>query len=190
MKCSMQSQRREFRFFHADRSCALSPGQKIELDANGLSAVGRQYSTAIQTKSWEALTAAERREFLAERVKRDPKFANAYVSRMQAFFGANSILEATAFANAIDPRPPGRIPIFEVFARSFWTMDSAWLDYDPPQETNFVQYWYGSISNSAPSSGDRRPPALEVLMALPVRIGEIVGWAEPIPSTSQRPLES
>lgn len=173
-----QSQQREFRFFHADRSQCLSPGQIIELDENGMSAVGRQYFQAIQTKPPEALTPGERREYFAERIKRHPKFANSYISRMQAFFGANSILDAVAFANAITPRPLGPIPIFEVYARTFWSLDSTWLDYDPHQDFNFVQYWYGSISNSTPPTGDRRPPLLEVLMALPVRIGKIVAWAE------------
>lgn len=173
------SNEREFRLFHADRGNCLKPGQAIELGGDQLSTFGRHYWGSINTLPPTALNLAQTRELLAERVKRTPNFANVYVSRMQAFFGANTVDEAVKFANAIEPRPSGRIPIFEVFAKQFWTLDSCWLDYAPLLEAHVVQYWYGSLSNHQPTEGLRMAPKLEVVMALPVRVGEIVAWAVP-----------
>ena len=167
------------RFYHADRELKLTEGQTIELDSRGLSRFGSVYWDSIQTVPFEKMSDAEQREHLLESIKNEPTFA-AYTSRMQAFFGANSIEESKRFVEKIVPRPDYKIPIFEVFSSSFWTLDMNWLDYttDPGTRVRYLRdYWYGTISNHNPEVGERRPPLLEVLMQLPVTVGKIVDWA-------------
>ncbi len=50
-------------------------------------------------------------------------------SRLQSIFAANTVAEAIVFANSIIPKPNHAIPIIEIFADRFWTLDSNWLDY-------------------------------------------------------------
>lgn len=166
------------RFYHADRDLKLTEGQTIELDSRGLSRFGSVYWDAIQTLPFEKMSDAEQREYLLEHIKQEPIFA-AYTSRMQTFFGANSIEEAKRFVEKIVPRPDHEIPIFEVFSSMFWTLDMNWLDYVTDHNTrvrNSREYWYAAISNHNPEKGERRPPLLEVLMELPVKVGKIVAW--------------
>ncbi|MBK5512279.1 hypothetical protein [Pseudomonas sp. TH15] len=159
----------------------LIEGQSIELDSRGLSRFGSAYWDAIQTVPFEKMSDAEQREYLLETIKKEPAFS-AYTSRMQAFFGANSIDDSRRFVETIIPRPHHRIPVFEVFSSMFWTLDMNWLDYVTDHGTrahNSREYWYAAISNHNPEVGERRPPLLEVLMQLPVQVGKIVAWIEP-----------
>lgn len=167
------------RFYHADRYLNLVEGQIIELDSNGLSRFGAAYWEAISTRPFEQLSQAEEREWLLEREKQDPKFA-FYPSRMQSFFAANTIDDARRFVEKSNDKPHDKVPIFEVFASEFWTLDMNWLDYATDLQTRLSyirQYWYAAISNHSPAEGERRPPLLEVLMKPPVRVGKIVAWA-------------
>lgn len=167
------------RFYHADRYLNLTEGQTIDLDSNGLTRFGAIYWHAISTKPFEQLNGAEQREWLLERERHDPKFA-AYPSRMQSFFGANTMEDARRFVEKSIERPHAKVPIYEVYASTFWSLDMNWLDYSADLETRLGyirNYWYASISNHCPAEGERRPPLLEVLMKPPVRVGKIVDWA-------------
>lgn len=167
------------RFYHADRYLNLTEDQTIELDGNGLTRFGAVYWEAISTKPFELLSESEQREWLLERERRDPKFA-AYPSRMQVFFGANTIDDARRFVEKSRDKPNYKVPIFEVFASTFWSLDMNWLDYvtDPETRGRYIrEYWYAAISNHRPAEGERKPPLLEVLMKPPVRVGKIVDWA-------------
>jgi hypothetical protein len=167
------------RFYHADRYLNLVEGQTIELDSNGLTRFGAVYWEAISTKPFELLSEAEQREWLLERERQDPKFA-AYPSRMQVFFAANTVDDARRFVEKSKEKPNAKVPIFEVFASTFWSLDMNWLDYatDPQTRLGYIrEYWYAAISNHCPAEGERRPPLLEVLMKPPVRIGKVVAWA-------------
>ncbi|MDO9014739.1 MAG: hypothetical protein Q7U84_08195 [Polynucleobacter sp.] len=166
------------RFFHVDRHKQLQEGQEVALNERGLSHLGMVYWDAIQSKPFESMSDAEQREHLLEKIRQEPKFS-AYTSRMHAFFGANTIEDAKRFADKIEPKPTEPVPIFEVFASVFWTLDMNWLDYATDHEQrlrNLREYWYAAISNHNPQVGSRRPPHLEVLMALPVTVGKIVDW--------------
>lgn len=39
------------------------------------------------------------------------------------------VMTPHTFAQTIFPIPDNPIPIFEIFADRFWTLDSTWLDY-------------------------------------------------------------
>lgn len=161
-----------------DRSGQLKEGQEVTLDGRGLSRFGACYWDAIQSKPFDAMTEAEQRESMLEAIKKEPMF-QLYVSRMQAFFGANTIEEARRFAERIEPKPTAKVPIVEVFASKFWTLDMNWLDYavdHAKRAKNLREYWYAAITNHNPETGKRNPPNLEVLMALPVTIGKVVDW--------------
>ncbi|WP_143192548.1 hypothetical protein [Pseudomonas sp. BTN1] len=167
------------RFYHADRWQGLTEGQTIELDSRGLSRFGSIYWDAICTKPFDSLTDAEQREFLLEQTRSLPVFSEHRCSRFQSMFGALSIEDAKRFVDTILPRPE-RVPIYEVFASSFCTLDMNWLDYASDVDTsiqNRRNYWYAEISNHNPETGDRKLPLLEVLMQLPVRVGKLVAWA-------------
>lgn len=166
------------RFYHADRELTLAEGQTIELNSQGLSRFGCIYWKTILTAPFDRMNNSEQREHILESIRREPEFS-VYPSRMQAFFGANSIEEARRFIDSIVPRPEHKIPVFEVFASSFWTLDMNWLDYISDPETRIYfsrQYWYAAISNNNPEEGERKPPLLEVMMELPVKVGKIVTW--------------
>lgn len=166
------------RFYHIDRERQLTEGQVIELDDRGLSRFGSVYWDAISAKPFEELNDAEQREYLLEQIKKESNFS-LYTSRMQAFFGANTIEDAKRFAEKIEPKSVEKIPIFEVFSSVFWTFDMNWLDYASDLETRtryLRDYWFATISNHNPNTGERKPPHLEVMMALPVTIGKIVEW--------------
>lgn len=166
------------RFFHVDRYKQLAEGTVIQLDKRQLSLFGSIYWDAITKKSFTEMTDAEQREFLLERVKREPRFAE-YVSRMQAFFGSNTLEEAKRFYEKVEPKQPHPVPIYEVFASRYWSFDMTWLDYScsPEQRVNYIrEYWYATLTNHAPEYGERRPPLIEVLMELPVEIGKVVEW--------------
>lgn len=153
----------------------------IHLDERGLSRFGAVYWDAITTKSFDQLNEAQQREALLEEIKREPRF-NLYVSRMQAFFGANTLEDARRFYEKFEPRQPFSVPVYEVFASSYWSLDMNWLDYSAEHEQRvryLREYWYATISNHNPENGERKPPLVEVLMALPVTIGKIVDWIPP-----------
>lgn len=166
------------RFFHVDRYRLLSEGQELQHDARGLSRFGAEYWDALCSKTFEDMNNSEQREYLLEAIRNEPKFG-AYASRMRAFFGANTLDDAKRFAEKIEPRPAKCLPVFEVFATRFWTLDMNWLDYsaDPEKRLQFLrEYWYAGISNHNPEIGERRPPLLEVLMDLPITVGKVVTW--------------
>lgn len=85
------------RFYHWDRFNTLTEGQEISLDERGLSRFGSVYWDAISTKSFDLMSDTEQREYLLEEIKRDARFS-AYPSRMQVFFGANTIEDIKRFA--------------------------------------------------------------------------------------------
>ena len=86
----------EHRFFHVDRWKQLAEDQTIQLDERSLSRFGATYWDAIKNKPFMEMTDAEQREFLLEEIKQDQKFS-LYTSRMQAFFGTNTLEEAKHF---------------------------------------------------------------------------------------------
>ena len=164
-----------FVFYHADRSASLQENQPLVLDEYQLSRFGRTYWPAFEQKQPHEMTDTELREFRLEQVRTHPNY-QLFASRLQSIFAANSIAEAIIFAQQITPRPVHPIPIIEIYAERFWTLDSNWLDYvnDAEQIDNYHKYWSGRISNHRPATGDRRPPRLEVMIALPARTGKIV----------------
>lgn len=179
----MANEKMEFKFYHADRMGHLSEGQAVNLCERGLSPFGRTYCDEIyRHKSTGAeLNPTAYREFMVEEI-RAANYDHFAVSRFQCFFGANYIEEAIRFAKSILPIPEKPIPIFEVFASTFVTLDMNLIDTpqdDPEFVENIHRYWKRVISNSGPPSGNRRPPTLEVLMRLPVRIGKVVEIVEP-----------
>ncbi len=121
------------------------------------------------------MNSAQTREFYLEQIINEPEYS-PYTSRMQCIFGANSINEAIVFAESILPGPDNLIPIIEIFADRFWTLDINWLDYDWDhlQLNYYRNYWDARISNQCPKVGQRRQPWLEVLKVLPATTGKIV----------------
>lgn len=171
------------RFYHADRGRTLVEGQRLELNAHGASRFGCAYWPTITQMPIEQMNRAQRREFILEKIRQD-FFAQHYPSRRQCLFAANSIQEALQFAHAFDEIPDFEVPIFEIFASYFWTFDMTWLDYDcegdlNKQYTHSNEYWNAAISNNNPTVGERRPPRLEVMIALPAQVGRIVAHAKP-----------
>lgn len=166
-------------FYHADRAALLKENQEIILDENGLSYFGRVYWNIIQTNRLEDMNEAEQREFYLENIKREPRYSS-YASRLQSIFAANTINEAIIFADSIVPKPIHPIPIIEVFADRFWNLDTNWLDFEGSLANvdNYRNYWDGLITNHHPRVGERRPPRLEVMIALPAKTGKIVHIVE------------
>lgn len=167
-------------FYHADRAASLKEHQEIKLNSKGLSYFGNVYWSALNSKSIEQMNKAELREYYLERIKREDRLS-LYTSKMQSIFAANTIEEAKVFANEITPRPNYPIPIIEIFADKFWSLDSSWLDYMIKDNSlnNYYNYWEGKITNNNPSEGIRRPPRLEVMIALPATTGKFVCFVEP-----------
>jgi len=167
------------KFYHVDRFKQLKEGDVLQLNERNLSRFGSIYWDAITTKLFNQMTDAEQREFLLEDIKQGSKYA-AYISRMQAFFGSNSLEDAKRFYEAINPKQDHPVPVYEVFASKFWSLDMNWLDFSNPnlaeRRADCVDYWHARISNHNPESGDRRGPLLEVMMALPVTVGKIATW--------------
>ena len=170
---------RKHTFYHADRDASLKEGQEIVLDENNLSRFGSIYWPVIQTMKVEEMDPAQKREYYLEQVKNDPLY-HLYTSRLQCLFAANTIAEAILFANSIHPRPNHPIPIMEIFATKFWTLDCNWIDLAsaPNDLGKFYQYWDGRIMNHRPPVGERKHPSLEVMIALPATAGKIV-YIEP-----------
>lgn len=163
-------------FYHADRSASLKEGQKIELDENRLSRFGAAYFSALQTKAVQHMNDVELRELYLEEIRKKPQYS-LYESRLQSMFAALTIEDAIVFGNSIVPKPDHPIPIFEILTDRFWTLDSNWLDYkcDIQQQIDYYwNYWDGRITNHCPQVGERRPPRLEIMIALPATAGKIV----------------
>jgi hypothetical protein len=167
--------RPKYIFYHADRAATLKENQPIELDDNNLSYFGKCYWNIFKNKPVAEMGPAQQREYFLEQIKQETRYS-LYSSRLQSIFAANTVAEAILFANSIVPKPNHVIPIFEIFAEKFWTLDSNWLDYidAPDQFEHYRSYWDGIISNHRPEVGDRRPPRLEVLISLPASTGKIV----------------
>jgi hypothetical protein len=170
---------RQFLFYHADRDATLKENQTVELDENNLSRFGSIYWPALQNLKFEDMNPAQRREYMAERVKREPQY-QSLPSRLQSIFAANSIEEAIKFAKCISPMPDHNVPIFEIYAGRFWNFDSIWLDFLNPSASYepYFNYWEGILSNHRPMEGIRHPPRIEVLIPLPATIGSIVHTIE------------
>lgn len=170
---------REHIFYHADRYASLKEGQEINLDENDLSFFVKVYWPIIQNKHVDEMEPVHQREFYLEMVKRESRYCLCS-SRLQSIFAANSIAEAIVFARSIVPIPDHPIPITEIIADRFWTLDSNWLDYKTDSNTldYYRNYWEGKISNHHPKIGERRPPRLEVMIALPAKTGKIVHVVE------------
>lgn len=162
-------------FYHADRAASLKENQELTLDQNGLSYFGRAYWHAFQTNKLDVLNDAQQREYHLENIKQELRYT-LYASRLQSIFAANTISEAIVFANSIIPKPKHPIPIFEIFADRFWNLDTNWLDFEGSLTNlnNYRNYWDGLITNHHPKFGERRPPRLEVMIALPATTGKIV----------------
>jgi hypothetical protein len=168
------------KFFHADRARSLVEGQVLDLNSQSLSAFGQIYWGAISQKPFEEMNPAEQREYILERVLRDNPQYRLYTSRLQSLFGANYPEEAIRFAEEITPRPDYKIPIYEIFSDRYWSLDMNWIDFDEPQDRmiqNAHEYWSGRITNHESINGNRKPPTIEVMMALPVKVGKIVAYA-------------
>lgn len=166
------------KFYHADRNSSLLENQKIELDNNQLSRFGAAYWPSISQRDFSKMNKAQLREFHLEEIRNETEFSS-YTSRLKCIFGANSLEDAIWFAGKILPIPDHPIPIIEIYAEKFWSLDANWLDYDcgPAQSiANYRSYWYAQISNHCPKKGERRPPKLEVLIALPANTGNIVHY--------------
>jgi hypothetical protein len=178
---SMSQEKTKFKhvFYHADRSASLKEEQKIELGEDGLSNFGRVYSLILEATPGVQMNPEHQREFYLEHVRRELRYAS-YASRLQSIFAANTIAEAIIFANSIFPIPTHRIPIIEILAERFWTLDSNWLDYENEAKRvdYYRNYWEAIISNHRPDIGERRPPRLEVIIALPAFTGKIVHVVE------------
>lgn len=166
-------------FYHADRAGSLKEYQEIILDESNLSYFGKVYWSAFQSKRVEEMEPAQQREYFLHQIKQEPRYS-LYSSRLQSIFAANSITEAIVFANTLNPKPNHPIPIIEIYADRFWTLDSNWLDYDggANQFEYYRNYWDGIISNHRSETGERRPPRLEVMIALPAITGKIVHIVE------------
>lgn len=169
------------RFYHADRAGSLAEHQTVELNADQLSRFGSEYWSIISEGHTAEMSDAQLREFHLEQIRRQSRFS-VYASRMQSIFAANSLEEAIRFAEIVTPVPANPIPIIEIFAESFWSLDMNWLDYDCPINQRlqyYEKYWYAEISNHRPTQGERRPPRIEVMIALPARTGRIVHHVNP-----------
>ena len=168
------------KFFHADRARSLIEGQVLELTSQNLSVFGQVYWSAISQKPFEDMSPAEQREYILDHIRSsDPRY-RLYTSRLQSFFGANYLEEAIRFAEEIMPRPDYKVPIYEVFSDRYWSLDMNWADYIGPKDRlieNAHDYWSGRITNHESINGDRKTPRIEVMMALPVKIGKIVAYA-------------
>lgn len=167
-------------FYHADRAASLQEGKEIELNENNLSYFGNTYWPFFKSTRVEDMSPEHQREFYLEEIKKEHKYS-LYSSRLQSIFAANTIADAVIFANSIVPKPNHPIPIIEIFADRFWTLDSNWLDYvgDRSRQLEcYRYYWEGIISNHCPKEGERRPPRLEALIALPATAGKIVHIVE------------
>lgn len=166
------------KFYHADRYASLKENQLIELDERGLSRFGSEYWPIISQRDMSKMNEPQLREFLLEEIRKETQFS-AYTSRLQSIFGANSLSEAIWFAQSIEPVPKHEIPIIEIYAEKFWSLDMKWLDYKCSHEQSieyYRNYWWAQISNHCPSEGERMPPRLEVLIALPAKTGKIVHY--------------
>lgn len=175
------------RFYHADRCQSLSSGQYIELDQNHLSRFGTQYHSIISNTDPSLLDKPQKREFLLEKI-RSSRFKDR-PSRLSVLFAALTIEDAIWYAQNIKPKLEYKIPIYEIEANFFITLDMNWLDYNVDNNEILVQYyhsyWWGEISNHNPSEGPRRPPRLEVLISLPARVGSLVAHASVLPSGTE-----
>jgi hypothetical protein len=167
------------RFFHADRACSLVAGQEIHLNNQNLSTFGSVYWHAMSTKQFDDLTPQEQREYVLEEVRSSFQPYQHYASRMQSFFGSNRIEDALIFAEDLLPKPINRIPIYEVYADQYWSFDMTWTDHIGP--INLLReyahkYWQGAITNHESLNGDKRAPCIEVMMRLPIQIGQVVSY--------------
>ncbi|EAA7385713.1 DUF2441 domain-containing protein [Salmonella enterica subsp. houtenae] len=168
-----------FKFFHADRAGTLSENSVIELNEDGLSYFGTNYSQYFGTPLHEH-PANALREALLEIIREKSKlFAEECPSRYKCLFGALNVADAVQFARTIEPVPETDVRIFEVFANSYFIGDVNFIDAEPKnieRKAEYLKnYWLTKIYQGCYVSSPPRPPRLEVLLPLPVRVGEIVG---------------
>lgn len=165
-------------YFHVDCWNNLTPGQVVELGPNGLSKFGNVYAGALSQMSREALDRVHRRELDLEVIRRRD-FAQRR-SRLDSFFAAPTLEEAKRHALRMNDAPGAEARVFEVFADSNHdALDVMWLDIlgldDAQMQHRYAQYWAGARSSDLFfGATSPRPPLLEVLLPLPLRLGEVV----------------
>jgi hypothetical protein len=156
----------------------LSPGQVIELDPNGFSRFGNVYAGPLAQMPREALSREQRRERDLE-VIRQWRFPHRR-SRLHSVFAAPTLEEAERHAFRMNNAKDSEARIFEVFADSNNDpLDVMWLDIvgldDAQMQRRYAQYWTGMKSSDIFfGATSPRPPLLEVLLPLPLRLGEVV----------------
>jgi hypothetical protein len=171
----------EHRFFHADCYHLLRPNTELAAEADGYSKLGRLYGPAIASQPRHLLSPAFRRELDLE-VVRQAHFSHR-ASRLSCFFAARTPDDAARYAYRLtDPRRPRTALIYEVFAKTFHQADMMQLDIAGPAVTEefmarrYLAYWRGEMSTDF-IAGAVRMPLVEVMIPLPVRIGELVATA-------------
>lgn len=168
----------EHRFFHADCYHLLQPNTELVAEADGYSKLGRFYGPAIASQPRHLLGPAFRREMDLE-VLRQAQFSHR-ASRLSCFFAARTAEDAARYARRLtDPKRPSTARIYEVFARTFHEADMMQLDIAGPIVTEefmaarYLAYWRGAMSSDNFGQGVRMP-LVEVMIPLPVRIGDLV----------------
>jgi hypothetical protein len=169
----------EHRFFHADVTGRMAPGQVISPDAQGLSSFGRSYANAFRGKPPESWSAEERREVRLEHVRQ--AMFPLRVSRLNCMFAALSVEGAMRYTRRFRPAPGAQVVdtvnVYEVFASRFEIVDMLWLDIsglnDQAMGERYQRYWAG-YATADTFGGVWREPLMEALLHLPARVGEIV----------------
>lgn len=164
------------RYFHADCWENLSAHSVIEPDAAGLSRFGQMYAQALATTSREMLTQAQRRERDLEVIRQ--QYFPSLPCRLTSFFAATSCDGAERHACRMNDAASKKIPIFEVFGVPAVELDVMWLDIvglpDAHMQDRYFRYWRGERSSDRfQGAPGPRPPLLEVLLPLPVQIGQL-----------------
>lgn len=169
----------EHRFFHADGWNKLDPNQDIQPmgGPSGLSVFGTYYATQW-LRAHGPLTPALVREMDLDLI-RQQAFGHRS-SRFRSMFCAKSIDDALHHVRRNTSNGPHQVVrVFEVYAKEFHEHDSMWLDLAGPavnrslMQERYVHYWKGDMSRDL-INGYVRPPLVEVLTPLPIRIGDLV----------------
>jgi len=171
----------EHRFFHADCYHLLKPNTELAAEADGYSKFGRYYGPTIAAQPRHLLHPHFRRELDLELVRQSHFRHRA--SRLSCFFAARTPDDAARYARRLtDSRRPDTALIYEVFARAFHEADMMQLDIAGPRVTEqfmaerYSAYWRGEMSSDF-IAGAVRAPMIEVMIPLPVRVGEVVATA-------------
>lgn len=169
----------EHRFFHADCYHLLTPDTELVVGTDGYSKFGRLYAPTIFLHPRERLIPHFRRELDLERI-RQVHFDHR-ASRLACFFAARTVEDAAKYAKERlnDRNRPDTALIYEVFAHTYHEGDMMQLDIAGPNvddrfmEARYHAYWRGEAS-SDPIGGKTRAPMMEIMIPLPVRVGQVV----------------